>query len=255
MKWLLRILKNVFSKPEQPKPIEIEVTPPIEKPIEQPTQPQQEQPVEQPKPIEQNPDIDNVNDGSGAKPDWSYIVDHCWLDDGVKPKVEAICNRILKGKFQYLEVEALTGVPWYAVAIWHLRECDLDFKGCLHNGDRCIGNGKKTWNVPKGRGPFNTWLDAAIDALTIEGFTKVKNWNVKLVVEASEKYNGLGYRKKIGDSGVIEYSPYITAGTNWSDETGKYVSDGKFDPKAKEAQLSVIAILIGLGVIKENKPV
>lgn len=249
MNFIDEIIKKFFGSKNIEIPLKNEVKP----------EPQKETKIEQiTKPIkieEVKKELDTVNDGNGSKPDWSYILDNCWLDDNVRSEVEKTCNRINKVKSRYETLESITNIPWYAFAIWHLRECNLDFKACLHNGDLAIGNGKKTWNVPKDRGPFNTFEEAAIDAtVTLKKLNLIKNWDAKKVIEISEKFNGLGYRNKIGDSGKIEYSPYITAGTNWSDETGKYVSDGKFDKTAKEKQLGILAILIGLGVVKENKP-
>ena len=70
------------------------------------------------------------------------------------------------------------------------------------------------------------------------------------MLEFSERFNGLGYRSKIGDSGKIELSPYVFAGTNLHDETGKYVADGKYSQTAKEAQLGVASIIIGLNKVR-----
>jgi len=196
---------------------------------------------------------DEINDGSASSPDWQYIADNCWLDEEAKPSLKWVVNKINSGISRYKEVEAETRVPWYVIAILHLRECSLDFRGVLHNGEKIIGKGVKTKLVPAGKGPFSTWEGAAIDALKHDGLTSVTDWSLGNILAMTEKFNGLGYRKKIGDSGSIEYSPYITAGTNWSDETGKYVRDRVFDPSAKESQLGVLAILIGLGIVAENK--
>ena len=133
-----------------------------------------------------------------------------------------------------------------AVCALHYRESSLSFAGVLHNGEKILNTGKKTKLVPKGRGPFSTWEEAAVDALMLKKSIFPSKWTFESMLEFSERFNGLGYRSKIGDSGKIELSPYVFAGTNLHDETSKYVSDGKYSPTAKEAQLGVAAILIAI---------
>jgi hypothetical protein len=195
-----------------------------------------------------------LNKGNANKPDWSYIVKNSFVDNNARESLTQTVRRIERGKDRYTSLEVKTGIPWYAFAIWHLRECDLDFRRCLHNGERIVGTSRKTKLVPSNRGPFSNWEESALDAVELMGYTKIKNWTLDIFLDKAERYNGLGYRRRIGDSGEVEYSPYMTAGTNWSDETGKFVSDGKYDPSAKESQLGVIALLIGLGIVEEKKP-
>lgn len=120
----------------------------------------------------------------------------------------------------------------------HFRESSLDFKGVLHNGERILGTGRKTKLVPSGRGPFLTWEEAAIDALMLKKAMFPREWTLASKLEFAEKFNGLGYRN------TSEFSPYVFAGTNFHDETGKYVADGKYSSTAPEKQLGVAAILL-----------
>ena len=201
--------------------------------------------------------LDTVNDGSGVKPDWSFIADNCYLDEGVREKAISVGVKITSGMARYKIVEQATGVPWYCIGLIHLREASLRWNACLHNGeDLSDVNKYGTKLVPKGLGKGKnwTWEEAAIDAIRHDGLDKVMNWSIAKVLEMNEKFNGLGYRKQIGDSGEVEYSPYVTAGTNWSDETGKYIADGKYSKTAKEGQLGVLAVLIGMGLVVERKP-
>ena len=256
MSWLKKLL-NLF-KPKAP----IKETQPESKP--NPTTsgpiPEPEKPIEIEVVVDPRTTIprDMVNDGSGAKPDWSYIADNCYLDESMRVLAVATGSKISANIERYKTIERATGVPWYCVGLLHLRECSLSFNRVLHNGELLSEvNRRGTILVPKGLGKGKnwTWEEAAIDAIKQDGLDKVQNWSIAKVLEMNEKFNGLGYRKQIGDSGVIEYSPYIASGTNWSDETGKYIKDGKYSKTAKEGQLGVLAVLIGMGIIKENKPV
>lgn len=171
--------------------------------------------------------------------------------------LEIDLNRILELKVlkllydknisRYYDVSSrLGGFPIDLIFAIHYRESSCSFLGVLHNGDEIIGTGKLTRNEPKNRGPFTSWEDAAIDALLMKKSIFPKVWTLETKLEFAEKYNGLGYRSKIGDHGVGEFSPYVFAGTNFSDETGKYWSDGKYKADAPEKQLGVAAILLAL---------
>lgn len=172
-----------------------------------------------------------------AIPVWKELWDTCIIDENAMPKVKYIADKMLANKSKYEEVEKLTSVPWDVIAVIHNREASMDFAGVLHNGEKILGTGKKTKKVPKGRGPFNAWTEAAVDALVMDGATKIKDWSIENTFKFLERFNGLGYRR------TGEYSPYICAGTNHHDETGKYVADGKFDRNAVEKQLGAMAIL------------
>jgi lysozyme family protein len=148
-------------------------------------------------------------------------------------------------KETYKAVERSTGVPWQLVAVIHIREAGLSdvgvFKGVLHNGEKIVNTGRKTRIVPANRGPFSTWHDAAVDALKLKGFDKIKQWPVSRMLWALEPYNGYGYRNK----GLR--SPYLWASTNHQ-QRGKYVADHVFDPNAIDSQMGAAAMLKYLGI-------
>ena len=172
------------------------------------------------------------------------------IDENRKAEVQAVVNFFIGNKTRYVKVENTCGVPAELICALHYRESSLSFAGVLHNGERILNTGKKTKLVPKGRGPFKTWEEAAVDALMLKKSIFPSKWTFESMLEFSERFNGLGYRSKIGDSGKIELSPYVFAGTNLHDETGKYVVDGKYSPTAKEAQLGVASIIIGLNKVR-----
>jgi lysozyme family protein len=151
-------------------------------------------------------------------------------------QAQKMANLILKGKARYKEVEKLTGVPWEFTGLTHYREATCDFRGVLHNGQKIIGTDKKTTIVPKGRGPFNTWEEAAVDALVLMGLQKEKDWSVGRMAFLLEGFNGYGYHGK----GIN--SPYLWGGTNHYTK-GKYVRDHVYDPEHVDQQLGVMAIL------------
>jgi lysozyme family protein len=153
----------------------------------------------------------------------------------------AISDQLIAAKSRYLAVEAKTGVPWFVIAVIHMRESSRSFLGVLHNGERIIGTNRQTRLVPKGRGPFATWEEAAVDALVncAPYAARNKDWSIGGTLTMLEQYNGLGYAAK----GLP--SPYVWAGTDQYVK-GKYVADGKFDPNAVDAQPGCAGMILAI---------
>lgn len=148
---------------------------------------------------------------------------------------------VLKYKEVYLETQRKTNVPWWAVAIMHLREAGPQdvgrWKGVLHNGQTIVGTGRRTTIVPIGRGPFADWQTAAYDALvTMNGFNKITDWSPERVAYVLETFNGFGYR----GHGIP--SPYLWGGTSVQ-KRGKYVSDGVYNANVMDPQIGGMAVL------------
>jgi len=162
------------------------------------------------------------------------------LDAHRVAEIKKVCESFYKNQERYRIVSNACGVPEKLIFALHYRESSLNFNGVLHNGEQILGTGKKTSLVPKGRGPFSTWEKAAVDALMLKESIFPKVWDFNSILEFAERFNGLGYRKR------GELSPYVWAGTEKHDETGKYVADGKYSSTAIEKQLGVASILIGL---------
>lgn len=162
-------------------------------------------------------------------------------------QINAQAAKISANRARYEAVSKATGVPWDVIGVIHYRESSGDFAGVLHNGQKIIGTNKKTTLVPKGRGPFLTWEDAAIDALVNAPpyAARNKDWSIAGTLDILERYNGLGYRNK----GLP--SPYLWAGTDQYVK-GKYVADGKYDPNHVDKQLGVAALLMKL---RESMPI
>lgn len=158
------------------------------------------------------------------------------------PEFTPVAKRLSANKSRYQAISNATGVPWYVIAVIHEREAGYD-----PNFTRNIANGEP-WNretrlVPRGRGPFRSFEEAAYDALVLcpPYAAKNKDWSAGDTLTLLEKYNGLGYANK----GLP--SPYIWSGTDQY-EKGKYVADGVFDPNAVDKQLGCAGLLMAMGV-------
>lgn len=177
-----------------------------------------------------------------------------------KSTIDKVAARLYARKEQFYDpIEKEIGVPWYMVAVIDERESGAT-GGVLHNGEHIIGTGKKTKLVPSGRGPFSSWHQAAIDALTMPGkrFDKVnrKDWSIELILYVLESYNGWGYRLYHPRTP----SPYVWSCTNIYDDSprGKYVADGKWGEGVTDQQIGcapIMKALLALEPVKEPEPV
>lgn len=145
----------------------------------------------------------------------------------IKPERIAEFKRLaqfaIDHKVTYQSVEKATGLPWPMVAVLHRRESDADFNTYLGNGQSL---NRRTTIVPKGRGPFRSFLEGAIDAVKIEGWGSVKDWRLEKMLYYTMLFNGTGYGAN---------SPYVWGGTNIQ-KRGKYVADHVYNPLAWDPQ-------------------
>lgn len=139
-------------------------------------------------------------------------------------------------KERYQAVGQVTHVPWWAIAVIHQREADQDWSANIAQGDPFD---KISRHVPRGRGPFKSWHDAAVDALTkcAPFAARWTNWTAGGALTILELYNGTGY-----EDYHHEASPYIWGATNLEEE-GKYVGDGEYSAKVWDTQLGCAAML------------
>lgn len=154
-------------------------------------------------------------------------------------EVKLLVEKYKATRERYEVVSSLTNVPSDVLFAIHYRESSLNFKGVLHNGERIIGTGLKTRLVPKGRGPFESWETAAVDAMEIEKGKFPVVWDLVGKLNFCELYNGAGYKKK----GLP--SPYVMSWTS-AYVKGKYVADGKFDKDFIDQQCGTAAIILGI---------
>lgn len=163
-----------------------------------------------------------------------------WANAKLVRKAEAtnVAARLCKARRRYQSVERRTGVPWPLIAVIHERESSQDWRGSLAQGDRWD---RVSVHVPAGRGPFESWEAAAVDALVAcpPYLARHKDWSVAAALTALETYNGIGYAAR----GVP--SPYLWSGTDQY-RAGKYVRDGVYDPGRVDRQLGCAALLIAM---------
>lgn len=142
----------------------------------------------------------------------------------------------LNAKSIYRAIELDTTVPWWVIAVIHERESGQDWNANIAQGDPW---NRVSWHVPKGRGPFHSFHDAAVDALTkcAPFAAKWKNWTAGGSLTLLELYNGLGY-----ENYHHEASPYIWGATN-QEQWGKYIADGVWSHVVWDTQLGAAAML------------
>lgn len=177
-----------------------------------------------------------LNDG--LRQEYEKLFESCSVRPQHQAEIDAAVKKMIANKARYAALSATSGVPWPLIAVLHELECSQGFNKHLHNGDPLSA---KTVQVPKGRPPGNppwTWEVSATDALTIEGWTKWKDWSVAGTLFKLESYNGTGYRL---------YHPSVKSPYLWSYSNhyiaGKYKADGVFSSTLVSKQPGTAALL------------
>jgi lysozyme family protein len=154
------------------------------------------------------------------------------------PEFLPVAKRLVAAKQRYMTVAVQTGIPWVFIAVTHQRESSQNWSGSLAQGDPWD---KVSVHVPKGRGPFKSWEEAAYDALVncAPYASRNKDWSIGGLLTKLEEYNGLGYAAK----GVP--SPYIWSGTDQY-KSGKYVADHVYNSEAVDKQLGCAGLIMAM---------
>ncbi len=159
------------------------------------------------------------------------------IDFDALSSLEQQAAALIASKQRYQAVAAQARVPWPAIAVIHMRECSQNWNLSIAQGD--------PWNavsvrVPIGRGPFNSWEEAAMDALT-NGDNPMNRWahwdTIGGTLTRLEMYNGLGYALRTSPS------PYVWSRTDQY-VAGKFVSDHVFDPTVDDVQQGCAGLLV-----------
>lgn len=170
-------------------------------------------------------------------PDYASWVAHAEILPEHRATVTAIAQKIVTVRQRFAHVSAVTGIPidWMGASFY--RESDLNFACSPAQGDRWD---RRSVNVPRGLGPYNSWDESALVAYHIDGIDLVgaPNWDWPRKCYDSEIMNGFGYR----DRWHIR-SPYVVGGTNLQ-QRGKYVRDGVFDPDVMDTQIGMLPIMM-----------
>lgn len=150
---------------------------------------------------------------------------------------EEECNKraeiILKLKKRYKRISDQTGVPIVWIMAINERESGSKMRTYLGNGQAL---NRRTTQTPRGRGPFHSWEEGALDAMRLHKLDKVEEWDWPRMMYQAEKYNGFGPRMHHRRSG------YLWGGTNIYNG-GKYVVDHRWDPRARDLQLGCWPIM------------
>lgn len=139
---------------------------------------------------------------------------------------------------RYVAAGDRAGVPWYFIAAIHGLEASFNFRAHFHNGDFPLKY--RTRHVPEGRPrvwlPPSDWESSTVDALRLMGFAGTGDWSLPHLLYRLEAFNGFGYRR------MGRATPYL-----WSFSThyerGKFVADGRFNPRARSQQCGAAVML------------
>lgn len=154
------------------------------------------------------------------------------------PEFTPVAKRLFDAKSRYVAISEKTGIPWVFIAVTHQRESSQDFSKSLAQGDPW---NKVSTHVPAGRGPFESFEDAAVDALVncSPHAARNKDWSIGGTLTLLEKYNGLGYASR----GIP--SPYVWSGTDQY-RSGKYIADGVFSATTVDKQLGCAGLILAI---------
>lgn len=159
-----------------------------------------------------------------------------WSSAKLTRNFVAVAKSLVAAKVIYSDVQRVTKVPWWFVAVVHERESSQNWMASLAQGDPWD---RVSTHEPVGRGPFTSWKEAAIDALVYCHPYAAKNtdWSTGGTLTLLEEYNGLGYAGR----GIP--SPYLWSGTNQYIK-GKYVRDHIYDPNMVDVQMGCAGLLM-----------
>ena len=155
------------------------------------------------------------------------------IHDSIIKDAMKICRAIFVDYKRYQVVATELDIHPAFIGAIHYMECNRNWSRCLHNGEKW---NRVTTLTPKGIGPFASWEDSTINALST--VKKYIEYNIlESYLYAAERHNGFGYYFKGNNS------PYIFSGTNkWT--KGKFISDGIYDSEARSSQIGIATILI-----------
>lgn len=169
-----------------------------------------------------------------------------WSSARLTRDFSSIARRLVSSKTRYQIVASATGVPWFVIAVIHMRESSQDWSRSLAQGDPF---NRVSTHVPAGRGPFRSWEEAAIDALVAcpPYLGRNRDWSLGQMLAKLEAYNGLGYASK------GRPSPYLWAGTNQY-VSGKYVRDGIYDANTVDTQPGCAGLIMAMMALDPSIP-
>ena len=179
---------------------------------------------------------------------WSgMIVGANLMDRQSRGHIDWYMTKLRTGREQYKSASVISersflfSVPWEIIGVIHGLESSFNFDKQILNGQSWK---KKTTWVPKGLGPWSSWVNSTVSGLIHERKHNPfpNDWkSVEQVALFLERWNGMGYWN-MGQ----KPSPYLWSYTS-SQTRGKYVSDGKYDRRAVSIQVGGMAMLKEIG--------
>ena len=120
--------------------------------------------------------------------------------------IDGAARRVERGRVRYqaVQVQGLTGVPWQVVGAIHEMEANCVFSKCLMNGQPW---NRKTTIAPVEHGPWESWEASAVEALEYDRLVGQSDWGIGAAGKRLERYNGGGYIKR------GKNSPYLYSGS------------------------------------------
>lgn len=182
----------------------------------------------------------------------------CWKGGKIRDTFQhdaiASAAMALVNKPLYDAVEASTLAPWWVIACLHHMEADSKPDCGIANGQPWS---RVTTIVPKGRGPFPSFIAEAAYSLT--QYQKPEEWGQTFhdkdwkdpawTFWFLESWNGFGNRLREGVT-PPHASAYVFSGFELNGEAlylkGKDTSDYNFDPEATSSQVGCMAFLKAL---------
>lgn len=151
-----------------------------------------------------------------------------------RAQITRATDRVLRGAERYMRVEGETSVPWAYIGLIHEMESASNFDRQILNGQRF---NRVTTIVPAGLGPWRSWHQSALFAVDRMNLNPNTRWDIGRLGKLLEGHNGWGYQKR------GKHSPYLFAQSNHGVGVGKFVSDGRYDPRAVSRQVGAFVIL------------
>ncbi len=184
------------------------------------------------------PPLSRKKDFASLRDEYRRMFDTLSVRPAFAESAEWHLRMLRQSRARYERVQDAVEVPWHFIGVIHALESSFNFRAHLHNGDFPLT--ARTRQVPAGRPaqwlPPSDWESSARDALRLLGFTGLKDWSLERTIHRLEAYNGMGYRSL----GVP--SPYLWSFSNHY-ERGKYVADGRYNPRARSQQCGTIVML------------
>lgn len=171
------------------------------------------------------------------RPEYEKWVANCRPRPECVHLIDSVAKRLTRPEAlkNFGAVRDALGIPELITIPSFERECGCDFSRSPAQGDRWD---RVSVHVPRGRGPYSSWFECAIDTYRRENLdVHSAPYSMAYACYWWEKINGMGYRAR----GLR--TPYVVGGTNLQ-QPGKYVADGEFDRDHMDTQLGCLPIAL-----------